>query len=471
MLQKELIHRLPFGFAGDQEREFHRMIVAPHRGFAAGDFAAFGNVIPAVGAMVNGMEQESFVGRVGREIRVGEEILREGQAGLQIFFAGVAAFGADQIMAETNQALRGDGGGGTVDRLVFVEGIGGTREVITHLGETGRAVVPIGNAIGRGVAQPEVGDGEGNFFETFDRFGFRIIRGEFFLVERGEKFQLLRVTAQEPGLSTGPSGEGGVTLLTARATITAVVEIEDAFVDDPSAFVVNVAAFAEVNVVTRGGFGMLQEAFEQIDLRVALAHEAVAELMADGEGAQGTDGVAEEGVRSVEGINVAELGRDLGPTGGLDGAGEFEGEFVEVLFPIVLGREAFVEEAQEIAVGADVIEAVVMHADVADVRGHLLDGGVATHGEELFLAGGIELENGGAELETLRPLRPAARGVFAGFGEDGGAGVGFPALVQGVDLAGGELEDFVGLREEFLGGERGIDLEHIKVGLVLGWAE
>ena len=43
--------------------------------------------------------------------------------------------------------------------------------------------------------------------------------------------------------------------------------------------------------------------------------------------------------------------------------------------------------------------------------GHVLDGAVAPELEEAFVAGGVELEDGGAELEALGPFGPAPGGV------------------------------------------------------------
>jgi hypothetical protein len=72
----------------------------------------------------------------------------------------------------------------------------------------------------------------------------------------------------------------------------------------------------------------------------------------------------------------------LRPARGLDGAGGLEGEFVEVFFPRVVGDEALAHEAEEIAVGADVVEAVVVDADVGDVRRHEVDRVAAADVEE-----------------------------------------------------------------------------------------
>jgi hypothetical protein len=59
------------------------------------------------------------------------------------------------------------------------------------------------------------------------------------------------------------------------------------------------------------------------------------------------------------------------------------------------------------------------------VRGHALHGRVAPDLQEALVARGVELQDGGPELEALRPLRPAAARVFAADGEDGRSRAGF----------------------------------------------
>ncbi len=78
-------------------------------------------------------------------------------------------------------------------------------------------------------------------------------------------------------------------------------------------------------------------------------------------------------MRTVEGVNVAKIRSELGPARGLDGAGSFEGEFVEAQLPVVGWDAAFQHQAAKVAVGADVIEAVVVHAGVRDVESHEVD--------------------------------------------------------------------------------------------------
>lgn len=250
-----------------------------------------------------------------------------------------------------------------------------------------------------------------------------------------EEFELFGEAADGPGEATGPGGEGGVALLRTGTAEAAVVAIEDGFVDGASAEVVGVAAFAVIDAVVGGGGGVFDEAVEQGDAAIVFGGEDMTEAMGDGEGAEGADGVDEEGMGTIEGVDVAAAAVDGGPAGGLDGAAGLECELVEVFFPGVGGDAAFGEEAEEIAVGGDVVEAMVMDAGVGDVGGHELKGVGAADREELFVAGGIELEDGGAELEALGPFSPAAARVEAIDGEDGRAFLWGPG--------GFELEDLL----------------------------
>ena len=115
------------------------------------------------------------------------------------------------------------------------------------------------------------------------------------------------------------------------------------------------------------------------------------------------------------------------------------------------GDFAFAHQAPEIAVGRDIVEPVVVDADVRNVGGHHLDGLAPAQVQEPLVAGGVELQEGGAELEPLRPFGPAARGVSALDSEDGGAMGGIPGLFNGQDFAGREVEEPAQLGQECLG--------------------
>ena len=106
-----------------------------------------------------------------------------------------------------------------------------------------------------------------------------------------------------------------------------------------------------------------------------------------------------------------------GPAVSLDGAAGFEGQTVIGKFPVVVGDFFFEHEAAEIAVGGDDVEAVIVNAEMGEMRGHLIGDGAAGEVEEATIAGGVEDEQCGAELEAVGPMGPGAGGVLSGGGE------------------------------------------------------
>ena len=137
--------------------ELHRVVVAPHAGFAVSGFRGVGAVVPAVGLVVDGVEQQAVMGGIGGEVGLAEERLRGDEAGFFVArgIGGVAL--CFQIAGEAEESLGGDGRGGAVDRFVGIEGIGRAVEVVAQLMEIRRALVPVGNAVGRGVGEEVVG--------------------------------------------------------------------------------------------------------------------------------------------------------------------------------------------------------------------------------------------------------------------------------------------------------------------------
>ena len=69
----------------DEECEFHRMIITPHGGLAAGNLASLGGVIPTVRAVIDAVENQALMFRVGREIRFVEDRVGDGEPGLGVF--------------------------------------------------------------------------------------------------------------------------------------------------------------------------------------------------------------------------------------------------------------------------------------------------------------------------------------------------------------------------------------------------
>ncbi len=141
------------------------MVVAPHGGLATGDFASFRNVVPAVGAVIDGMEKKALVLGIGGEVGLGEKSPSSGQSSGEISLGSffVAFFLEDA--GEAEKTLSGDGRGGAIHGLIFIERISGAVEVIPEMDEARGASIPIGNAVGGSFAEVEVG-GDASDFEV-----------------------------------------------------------------------------------------------------------------------------------------------------------------------------------------------------------------------------------------------------------------------------------------------------------------
>src|SRR5690606_41655354 len=98
-----------FADALDEQREFHGVVIAPQGGFAAGSLLTLGNVIPAVGAVIDAVQEQALMLGVSGEIGVGEERLRDGETGLVVAFAGLGFAVVLEPETEADEALRGDG--------------------------------------------------------------------------------------------------------------------------------------------------------------------------------------------------------------------------------------------------------------------------------------------------------------------------------------------------------------------------
>ena len=117
---------------------------------------------------------------------------------------------------------------------------------------------------------------------------------------------------------------------------------------------------------------VLHQPLEQADLLVLLLHQRLTETVGQRQRAQRSDRVDEQRVRAVERVDEA-AGRQPRPAPRLDGAADFQRELVEAPLPVARLDAPLARQPPEIAVGADVVEAVVVDADVGEVRRHALD--------------------------------------------------------------------------------------------------
>src|SRR2546430_1730677 len=83
MLEEEIFPALRL--ATNEKPKSARVILAPHRTLPLRTRLAFVNLIPAIRAMVNGVKNQALVPAIFRQVRRGEQILCDGQAGMPVF--------------------------------------------------------------------------------------------------------------------------------------------------------------------------------------------------------------------------------------------------------------------------------------------------------------------------------------------------------------------------------------------------
>jgi len=208
--------------------------------------------------------------------------------------------------------------------------------------------------------------------------------------------------------------------------------------------VVAVASFAVPHDILRGGFSVLDQAPEQADLLIIFALEHVPELMRDAKNAQGTHSIDEQRMRPVKGINVAAALGGSGPARSLGAGAGLDGEIVEMHFPGIVGDALFAHQAAQVAIGREIMEAVIMHADMGDVRGHIGDRVFAPKFQQGTIPGAVKSQNRAAILETLGPFGPTAAGIAAIDGEHRRTLARIPAAFDQLGFIGTQGEDLVG---------------------------
>ena len=231
--------------------------------------------------------------------------------------------------------------------------------------------------------------------------------------ERFEKFNLLGETEHRPREAACPRAEGRVALLAVGAAIGSVGGIEQRFVRHAPAHIVGIAAGAEIDTELRGGPRVLQQSIQQTDLDVLLLAQSVTELVRQRERAQRPNSVDKQRVRAVERVDIAAALRQARPAAGLHRAADFERQLAEVLAPRVVCDLPLAPEPPQVAVGADVVETVIVHTDMGEMRRHPQQRALLAQIKEVMLTGGIELQERSAVDESFRPLGPAAGGVTA----------------------------------------------------------
>src|SRR5689334_21802233 len=86
---------------------------------------------------------------------------------------------------------------------------------------------------------------------------------------------------------------------------------------------------------------------------------------------------------------------------------------MEILFALVERNFAFAHQSPEVSVRRNIVEPMIVHAKVRNVRGHQLYRVFSAKLQKLAFASRIELQQRRSELKPLCPFSPPARGVFA----------------------------------------------------------
>jgi hypothetical protein len=164
-------------------------------------------------------------------------------------------------------------------------------------------------------------------------------------------------------------------------------------------------------------------------------------------------------MRAVERVNESAV-RQARPAGGLHRATHLQRELVRTLFPLGRDDAALAREPPEGSVRADVVEAVIVDADMREVRRHALDRARPAKLEKVGVTGRVILQQRGSELKPLGPFGPPARPVAPFDGEHRRAVLGPPAVFDRPNLACGQLEEPRDLRFEVARQQAASEMNH-----------
>ena len=274
-----------FDDALEIEGQLTSMVVAPHRRFAARDPAAFGNMVPTIGTVINRMQDEPLMFRIGRKIGLRKDGVRNGQTSLPVAIAARFAFVLKKA-PEAQKTLCGDGRCRAVHRLEVVFDLCWTVEIIWDPVQLGSAGIPIGNSVSRCLLNVKI-TGCKSRTQKHDLDGITPAeRFEVGVFQRGDPLKLFGISCDDPRKPARPCGERGIALLRIRAAEVTVVRIEDAFVGNAAPKIVGIPPFALIHGDIGSGLCMIQQTAEKRDFRILLTHQDMPERMRNRQGAQ-----------------------------------------------------------------------------------------------------------------------------------------------------------------------------------------
>ena len=127
---------------------------------------------------------------------------------------------------------------------------------------------------------------------------------------------------------------------------------------------------------------MLQAAMQQIDFPIILAGQFMPKHPCDNERSNRSDRVGKKRVRPIERMNkprITPIGmifadpRESKSTAPPARPRCLERQFVRRQLPRIMRNPFFPHQSAEVAIGADIVEAMIVHANMADVFGHVLE--------------------------------------------------------------------------------------------------
>lgn len=127
-------------------------------------------------------------------------------------------------------------------------------------------------------------------------------------------------------------------------------------------------------------------------------------LVRQGQNAQRSDGIGEKGVWPVERIDVSFTIAEVRPARRLHRTAHFHGEIIERELPRILRDPPLQHQVPQVPIRADIIEAMIVHPDMADVCRHVFHGRTLPHRQRIGITGRIELQDRGTEPKALRPF-------------------------------------------------------------------
>ena len=159
-----------------------------------------------------------------------------------------------------------------------------------------------------------------------------------------------------------------------------------------------------------------------------------------------------------------------GPSARLHGAADLERELIEVHLPRRRLDAAFAGQPPQGPVGADVVEAVIVHADVREVRRHPAEGARPSQLEERAIAGRIKLQERRAVDEAFASIRSTRARCIVPSTVKTGAPLDDPRAIERQDLRGRQFEHPVDCRKQIAGRARAVAANHERHILPIGAA-